>query len=1032
MELCAPSGWSAAASVERSLRGATARRGQLIIDECTDGIDNDGDGLADTLDPGCARDLQLRENGELRGRPAHAFTWTLGNASESGDAYIETLRWTDAVGTTHTMIDQTESSVLFFPHANSGGDNTSNNLYRFAQSSGWDLMTFIQAAQDPQSHAVPGKQNTTLSEAGNQIRTAVTSSGDDFITFVTSTAHARVETTYRFTGNVGTMTVRPTMLGDAPRALYFPINLGNLQVGPLNAGDENHTGIWHLSQKWNGAIQRGYCQNKKHGPCPQNGTGWRGEPLWPLGSPDAKPIRGNEYPSLGSISPVSAVGDKSTVSVGLMAVGKEFYADQTTVSVDHYDLPRAPVGPLLQLWTKVQLMPGQSRNLTYAFSVAKSPVSWEVGDIKSVVRTLMKPYQTFFHRTYGSTPTYCPRPSVAWEMATDRKQYNRSSKWYSNGSRMYDILLVDTMNKMLSDNQMNEYIVWAGCIQSSHLMNQGSCEFDANCDIFDPHTDAGCNTEAVFANITKALAKYGNSVGFFERPCNEIVQPNWKSASMLCPNGASTSADNVTFKKGSCVNFDLMMQNDTLSPSPQFNRSLARIKHLTDLGMRSFYFDSFGCRGRIAYQQTLAKTFGEKLPLIVKEGHGDVDQLFVSQLPWFGVWGYEPDNSILAELLVPAANHFISEMGPCEDVNLTQALIGTKTGSFMLGRSSVNLDECVNLHLAYKNYLWKMQQYGQKKGCPKYKPPTCNPVPQPCAGADTPPKNGGKGNCPRSLTSGAMCTATCDAGFKCKSNTDPDKPCSVKCYNGVLSQARCIKQKDPKMAPAVAQSMSVEFGPSIIRHHLGQAGAMNITLDVFARGASKGTPYPVVLSALPDIGVGMWNGTQCTRFSSYEYSRLHHSVKWDAPTMTTSLQYGWGGFTVKHTRSGPLSMDMEIVVTNDPKNKSDTQLLVPLCSVEILPIEQPINTSNHRVAGGFGPCPGVWNDGCYPGLCPLNYPQVRLCPCDPPLPWKPSPNRTAMRMSTFAPTGHLHGLGQRIRSVGADFGRQRHWVSAKF
>ena len=129
------------------------------------------------------------------------------------------------------------------------------------------------------------------------------------------------------------------------------------------------------------------------------------------------------------------------------------------------------------------------------------------------------------------------------------------------------------------------------------------------------------------------------------------------------------------YQKGSCVHFDLMMQNDTLSPSPQFNRSLARIKHLTDLGMRSFYFDSFGCRGRLAcllrlaykslggngfdpremsdrfrfkssrfaplngaraaapgkndvslvrrrYQQTLAKTFADKLPLMVKEGHG--------------------------------------------------------------------------------------------------------------------------------------------------------------------------------------------------------------------------------------------------------------------------------------------------------------------------------------------------------------------------------------------------------------------------
>ena len=112
---------------------------------------------------------------------------------------------------------------------------------------------------------------------------------------------------------------------------------------------------------------------------------------------------------------------------------------------------------------------------------------------------------------------------------------------------------------------------------------------------------------------------------------------------------------------------------------------------------------------------------------IVKEGHGDVDQLFVSQLPWFGVWGYEPDNSVLSELLVPAANHFVSEMGPCSGVNLTEALQGTQTASFCIGtpKGNVTAAECTNLKIAYKNYLWKMEQYGSAKGCPKYEPPDC-------------------------------------------------------------------------------------------------------------------------------------------------------------------------------------------------------------------------------------------------------------------------------------------------------------------
>ena len=53
---------------------------------------------------------------------------------------------------------------------------------------------------------------------------------------------------------------------------------------------------------------------------------------------------------------------------------------------------------------------------------------------------------------------------------------------------------------------------------------------------------------------------------------------------------------------------------------------------------------------------------------------------------------------------------------------------------------------------------------------------------------------------------------------------------------------------------------------------------------------------------------------------------------------------------VQHKQSGPLSIDMEITITNSPKNRSNTELLVPLCGVQVLPFAQPINTSNHRVA----------------------------------------------------------------------------------
>ena len=47
----------------------------------------------------------------------------------------------------------------------------------------------------------------------------------------------------------------------------------------------------------------------------------------------------------------------------------------------------------------------------------------------------------------------------------------------------------------------------------------------------------------------------------------------------------------------------------------------------------------------------------------------------------------------------------------------------------------------------------------------------------------------------------------------------------------------------------------------------------------------------------------MWNGTTCTRFPSYQYSRLSHSQDWDQATLTNSMQFGWGGYTVSHRQA---------------------------------------------------------------------------------------------------------------------------------
>ena len=176
-----------------------ARQGVSIVDECTDGADSDGDGLADTLDPGCALGSRLRESGEPRGRASHAFSWTLANDTADGNTYIQSLIWTDRAGTAHSVVKQQAGArdaadIVYFPHSNTGNTTWYAN--------GWSFKTYTRG--DAQAHAVPGQQTTSLEETSDDIRVSVTDSSDDSIAFLSETNHARITNQMRFTGDVPT------------------------------------------------------------------------------------------------------------------------------------------------------------------------------------------------------------------------------------------------------------------------------------------------------------------------------------------------------------------------------------------------------------------------------------------------------------------------------------------------------------------------------------------------------------------------------------------------------------------------------------------------------------------------------------------------------------------------------------------------------------------------------------------------------------------------------------------------------------
>ena len=105
-------------------------------------------------------------------------------------------------------------------------------------------------------------------------------------------------------------------------------------------------------------------------------------------------------------------------------------------------------------------------------------------------------------------------------MATDHNGYNRSTLWWPDGSRLYDMLLVESDRVVLRNASTPYKIPWAVAVQSIHLTEDGSsCEFNPNSDTLDPHVDALWDPDTIWANVTKVYDDMGAGLGWFGRPC---------------------------------------------------------------------------------------------------------------------------------------------------------------------------------------------------------------------------------------------------------------------------------------------------------------------------------------------------------------------------------------------------------------------------------------------------------------------------------------------------------------------------------
>jgi|EP01046_Picozoa_sp_COSAG06_P025709 hypothetical protein len=194
--------------------------------------------------------------------------------------------------------------------------------------------------------------------------------------------------------------------------------------------------MFHLDRLRRGAIQQGQPFDTMKWPNeavtdPAQLHGWR-----------STAARGNAYPA-SSFSPVTALGDTKSFTIGIQVMNPELNSDNTsTYNVEYYDLPAAPTKPLLSQYISASLLPGESHTFTYAIKLAP-PGQW--ADPVPAVAAVAQPYADFFAQTFGSKPAYCPQGAIGMAFRGVGKKFNKTTRTFASGSSFYtDDLDIDS------------------------------------------------------------------------------------------------------------------------------------------------------------------------------------------------------------------------------------------------------------------------------------------------------------------------------------------------------------------------------------------------------------------------------------------------------------------------------------------------------------------------------------------------------------------------------------------------------------
>lgn len=604
------------------------------VAKCSDGLDNDLDGLSDLVDPDCSSFADDSEvSAELLTAQLSNVAMTLDTAD--GKVYISKLSWKGKT----IIVD--DPAARFFLHSDAGGAGgkwTSDvQTFQGKDSGGQPIFPW-----QPNETTWKNQTSPTTIESNAVVKSVIVSQNDSVVVIKTTTPSVEIVDHIRFDVDPDSIYVTQsiTNLLTANATIYTGLFLGNLQLGTtttgctcpavlmsgLGDGASGHgqanncsasckSGLYHLDGLRRGSLQQGQpwdninpitpCTNKSgpaqpggyHNGCggsscipPQETLGWR-----------TVAARGNGYPN-SIFSPATALGStQDDWTVGMQLLEPTVNSDTgTDVQVEYYDIPAAPRRPLISQYIAVALVGGRSRSFTAAICFGTGG-AW--ADARPAVAKVLQPYAKFFASHYGSTPAYCPSGAIAYAFESncnkDSKTNECQNHTFNPGSSFYrDDLQIDKNLAVLKAAGMDKLIVWQGQIFSTLIMSSGKeYEFNPNSEILDPNLDQTC-VPGPWTNVTNALGTVGAELGWFGRPCSHIMRTddNTKSASMDCPS--------KKIHTGYPIDCDL---NDPDQPCTA--ASMATVDVLVSKGVTSLYWDSYGCEGRMRFNQAVMKKY---------------------------------------------------------------------------------------------------------------------------------------------------------------------------------------------------------------------------------------------------------------------------------------------------------------------------------------------------------------------------------------------------------------------------------------